>query len=51
MKLLIADLQSEGCHQLHLDTASINEGAQQFYEHYGFENRGRTRSFVKAING
>jgi ribosomal protein S18 acetylase RimI-like enzyme len=50
MKLLIATLYSEGYKKLHLDTASTNEAAQQFYEHYGFEKRGRTRSFIKTIH-
>jgi ribosomal protein S18 acetylase RimI-like enzyme len=49
MELLIATLHSKGYKQLHLDTASTNETAQQFYEHYGFESRGRTRSFIKTI--
>lgn len=49
LALLTAVLHRKGYKQLHLDTASTNETAQQFYEQYGFENRGRTRSFVRAI--
>ena len=48
MQTLIAQLCSQNYRQLHLDTASTNLAAQQFYEHFGFENRGRTRCYVKT---
>ncbi len=50
IELLTAALHGKGYQQLHLDTASTNETAQLFYERYGFENRGRTRSFIKTIS-
>jgi ribosomal protein S18 acetylase RimI-like enzyme len=50
MDLLIAALHGNGYRQLHLDTASTNETAQQFYEHYGFDIRGGTRNYIKATS-
>jgi ribosomal protein S18 acetylase RimI-like enzyme len=50
MQLLIDDLQSKKYHQLHLDTASTNLVAQQFYERFGFQNRGKTRCYLKTTS-
>ena len=50
MKLLIAHLGSRSYGQLHLDTASANHIAQRFYEHLGFENRGKTTSHFKTTS-
>jgi RimJ/RimL family protein N-acetyltransferase len=47
MQLLVANLKSGKFHQIHLDTAGTNKIAQQFYERLGFQNRGRTRSYLK----
>jgi RimJ/RimL family protein N-acetyltransferase len=47
LKLLIANFQKYGYHQIHTDTASTNTAAQHFYVSLGFTNRGRTRSYIK----
>jgi ribosomal protein S18 acetylase RimI-like enzyme len=47
MQLLTANLRDKNYHQIHLDTASTNYAAQQFYERFGFQNRGITRSYIK----
>jgi RimJ/RimL family protein N-acetyltransferase len=48
MQLLTSYLRSQNYHQLHLDTASTNQAAQQFYEHFGFQNSGKTRCYLKT---
>lgn len=48
MQLLISQLRSQKYHQLHLDTASTNQVAQGFYERFGFQNRGKTKSYLKT---
>lgn len=48
MQLLVANLQGKKYQQLHLDTAGTNKVAQQFYERLGFQNRGRTRCYLKT---
>jgi ribosomal protein S18 acetylase RimI-like enzyme len=48
MQLLISALRSQNYQQLHLDTASTNQIAQRFYEHLGFQDRGRTRCYLKT---
>lgn len=50
LQLLAAELRGKQYRQLHLDTASTNEGAQRFYELFGFQNRGRTRSYRKTTS-
>jgi ribosomal protein S18 acetylase RimI-like enzyme len=47
MQLLVQDL-SKNYRQLHLDTASTNRSAQQFYERFGFQNQGRTRCYLRS---
>jgi len=42
-------LRDKGYAHLHLDTASSNEGAQRFYERFGFNNRGRSRSYIHKV--
>ena len=48
MQMLVTDLLNRGYQHLHLDTSSTNEVAQQFYNQYGFQNRGLTRCYLKA---
>jgi RimJ/RimL family protein N-acetyltransferase len=48
MELLISHLQSKKYQQLHLDTASTNHTAQRFYERFGFQNRGKTKCYLKT---
>ncbi|HEU0294369.1 MAG TPA: GNAT family N-acetyltransferase, partial [Anaerolineales bacterium] len=48
MQLLISYLRSQNYHHLHLDTASTNQAAQRFYERLGFQNRGKTRGYLKT---
>jgi ribosomal protein S18 acetylase RimI-like enzyme len=48
MQLLISYLRSQNYHYLHLDTAGTNQAAQRFYERLGFQNRGKTRSYLKT---
>jgi GNAT superfamily N-acetyltransferase len=51
LKLLCWTLREKGYLRLHLDTASTNTGAQRFYERFGFQNRGRSRSYVHPSSG
>lgn len=46
--LLVECLLREGYRYLHTDTASVNIRAQQFYGKLGFEEAGRTRSYIRA---
>jgi ribosomal protein S18 acetylase RimI-like enzyme len=48
MHLLISELRRKGVRYIHLDTAITNVSAQCFYEHLGFQNGGRTRSYYKS---
>lgn len=50
MQLLSSSLRSQNYRQLHLDTASTNQAAQRFYERFGFQNRGKTRSYVRTTS-
>ena len=50
MELLILHLQAKKYQQLHLDTASTNHPAQRFYERFGFQNRGRTRCYLRTTS-
>lgn len=50
MQLLISELRSKNYEQLHLDTASTNQNAQQFYERFGFQNRGKTKCYLKTTS-
>ena len=50
MQLLITDLQAKNYQQLHLDTAGTNRNAQRFYERFGFQNRGKTKCYLKTTS-
>lgn len=46
LKVLCGMLRDKGYVHLFLDTANANEGAQRFYERFGFNNQGRSRSYI-----
>jgi len=48
LQLLVAELRGKGYRYLHTDTASTNHIAQRFYERFGFQDRGRTRSYLEV---
>ena len=49
LQLLVAELRSEGYRYLHTDTASTNHIARRFYNRFGFQDRGRTRSYCESM--
>ena len=48
LQLLCWMLQDKGYAHLHLDTASTNIRAQHFYEWFGFQNQGYSRSYIQT---
>jgi RimJ/RimL family protein N-acetyltransferase len=43
---LVEGLRARGFRSLHTDTPSTNLAAQRFYEKFGFQKQGRTRSYL-----
>ena len=48
LQLLARYLQCKGYRYLHTDTANSNNTAQRFYERFGFQNQGITRSYLRT---
>jgi RimJ/RimL family protein N-acetyltransferase len=49
LKVLVEYLLGKQYRYLHTDTASVNVGAQRFYEKLGFRKEGYTRSYVQVF--
>jgi len=48
LQLLIGELRDRGYRYLHTDTASTNRIARRLYGRCGFQDRGRTRSYLEV---